>query len=214
MVLWFRHAGGKPLYSAGGLCSFDVRGRSFHKALHWSDPLAFGARAHFVSTSRPASLAVDAVQLDDEGIYRCRQAWWDHSKSTGTLRCCVNSGEPTLSWLMNESPLPHVVLKHEPALVVSRVSVTGVQRAWLNRTVRCRARNTALLSPHERSARIEINLRPTSVSILEKPVKLSADTEVTLECVAHGSRPAAQISWYRENRRTVSSSTRLLRSAS
>ncbi|XP_050679444.1 immunoglobulin superfamily member 21-like [Leptidea sinapis] len=233
MVLWFRHAGGKPLYS------FDVRGRSFHKALHWSDPLAFGARAHFVSTSRPASLAVDAVQLDDEGIYRCRvdfknsptrnfqirlkvivpphqlllydEGGRDVAGVVGpleehgnfTLLCELRGGrpQPTLSWLMNESPLPHVVLKHEPALVVSRVSVTGVQRAWLNRTVRCRARNTALLSPHERSARIEINLRPTSVSILEKPVKLSADTEVTLECVAHGSRPAAQISWYRENRR-------------
>ncbi|GBP04550.1 hypothetical protein EVAR_3911_1 [Eumeta japonica] len=54
------------------LRSFDVRGRSFNKALHWSDPLAFGRRAHFVTLSRPSSLAVDAVQLDDEGVYRCR----------------------------------------------------------------------------------------------------------------------------------------------
>ncbi|CAG9130947.1 unnamed protein product [Plutella xylostella] len=52
--------------------SFDVRGRSFNKALHWSDPLAFGRRAYFVTMSQPSSLTVEAVQLDDEGLYRCR----------------------------------------------------------------------------------------------------------------------------------------------
>ncbi|KAL4703035.1 hypothetical protein ACJJTC_009361 [Scirpophaga incertulas] len=52
--------------------TFDVRGRSFNKALHWSDPLAFGRRAYFVTMSRPSSLTVDAIQLDDEGVYRCR----------------------------------------------------------------------------------------------------------------------------------------------
>lgn len=52
--------------------SFDVRGRSFHKALYWSDEQAFGPRAYFVAVSRPAALTIDAVQLDDEGVYRCR----------------------------------------------------------------------------------------------------------------------------------------------
>lgn len=52
--------------------SFDVRGRSFNKALHWSDPLAFGPRAHFRTIAKPSSLTIDAVQLDDEGMYRCR----------------------------------------------------------------------------------------------------------------------------------------------
>lgn len=52
--------------------SFDVRGRSFNKALHWSDPKMFGPRAYFVTVSKPASLTLDGVQLDDEGVYRCR----------------------------------------------------------------------------------------------------------------------------------------------
>ncbi|XP_047537557.1 neural cell adhesion molecule 2-like [Vanessa atalanta] len=46
-----------------------------------------------------------------------------------------------------------------------------------------------------------MNLRPTSVAIIEKPGELSADTEFTLVCVTHGSRPSAQVTWYRENRR-------------
>lgn len=52
--------------------SFDVRGRAFNKALVWSDPDMFGPRAYFVTLTKPAALTLDAVQLDDEGIYRCR----------------------------------------------------------------------------------------------------------------------------------------------
>ncbi|XP_074036951.1 protein turtle homolog A isoform X2 [Leptinotarsa decemlineata] len=53
-------------------CSFDVRGRAFNKARHWSDPKIFGPRAYFVTVSKPAALTLDGVQLDDEGVYRCR----------------------------------------------------------------------------------------------------------------------------------------------
>ncbi|XP_032522473.2 nephrin-like [Danaus plexippus] len=234
MVLWFRHAGGKPLYS------FDVRGRSFNKALHWSDPLAFGRRAYFVTMSRPSSLTVDAVQLDDEGIYRCRvdfknsptrnfqirlnvvvpphqlllydEAGRDVAGVVGpleeggnfTLLCELRGGrpKPTLSWLINNTPLEdHTVLKNDGKIIISKITVSGAERSWLNTTVKCQATNTPLLSPQERTARVEMNLKPTSVSIVDKPGRLSADSEVTLVCVAHGSRPPAQISWYRENRR-------------
>ncbi|CAD7090619.1 unnamed protein product [Hermetia illucens] len=52
--------------------TFDVRGRAFEKALYWSDTNAFGPRAYFVTKSLPATLTVQNVQLDDEGVYRCR----------------------------------------------------------------------------------------------------------------------------------------------
>ncbi|XP_028172608.1 nephrin-like [Ostrinia furnacalis] len=234
MVLWFRHAGGKPLYS------FDVRGRSFNKALHWSDPLAFGRRAYFVTMSRPSSLTVDAIQLDDEGIYRCRvdfknsptrnfqiklnvvvpphqlllydEAGRDVAGVVGpleeggnfTLLCELRGGrpQPTLTWLINNKPLEdHTVLKNDGKVIISRISVGGAERSWLNTSIRCQATNTPLLSPHERTARVEMRLRPTSVMITNKPGQMSADQEITLVCVSHGSRPSAQITWYRENRR-------------
>ncbi|XP_057664801.1 hemicentin-1-like isoform X2 [Diorhabda carinulata] len=66
MVLWYRDGHSRPIYS------FDVRGRAFNKALHWSDSKMFGPRAYFVTVSRPAALTLDGVQLDDEGVYRCR----------------------------------------------------------------------------------------------------------------------------------------------
>ncbi|XP_053615772.1 hemicentin-2-like isoform X1 [Plodia interpunctella] len=233
MVLWFRHAGGKPLYS------FDVRGRSFNKALHWSDPLAFGRRAYFVTMSRPSSLTVDAVQLDDEGIYRCRvdfknsptrnfqirlnvvvpphqlllydEAGRDVAGVVGPLEeggnfsllCELRGGrpQPTLTWLINNKQLDdHTILKNDGKVIISRIAVGAVDRSWLNTSIRCQATNTPLLSPSERAARVEMRLRPTSVMITNKPVKMSADVETTLICVSHGSRPPAQITWYRENR--------------
>ncbi|CAH0596489.1 unnamed protein product [Chrysodeixis includens] len=237
MVLWFRHAGGKPLYS------FDVRGRSFNKALHWSDPLAFGRRAYFVTMSRPSALTVDAVQLDDEGIYRCRvdfknsptrnfqiklnvvvpphqlllydEAGRDVAGVVGpleeggnfTLLCELRGGrpQPTLTWLINNKEIDdHTILKNDGKVIVSRISIGGAERSWLNTSIRCQATNTALLSPHERTARVEMHLRPTSVMITNKPGQMSADSEITLVCVSHGSRPAAQVTWFRENRRYTS----------
>ncbi|KAG6462567.1 hypothetical protein O3G_MSEX013339 [Manduca sexta] len=234
MVLWFRHSGGKPLYS------FDVRGRSFNKALHWSDPLAFGRRAYFVTMSRPSSLTVDGVQLDDEGVYRCRvdfknsptrnfqirlnvivpphqlllydEAGRDVAGVVGpleeggnfTLLCELRGGrpQPTLTWLINNKPLEdHTLLKNDGKVIVSRISVGGAERSWLNTSIRCQATNTPLLSPHERTARVEMHLRPLSVMITNKPGQMSADNEMTLVCISHGSRPPAQITWYRENRR-------------
>lgn len=67
-------------------CSFDVRGRAFTKALHWSDPEIFGPRAYFVTVSKPAALTLDGVQLDDEGIYRCRVDF----KTTPTRNFAIN----------------------------------------------------------------------------------------------------------------------------
>ncbi len=48
--------------------SFDVRGRAFSKALYWSDTNAFGPRAYFLTVKKPATLSVENVQLDDEGV--------------------------------------------------------------------------------------------------------------------------------------------------
>lgn len=38
----------------------------------WSSPTAFGDRAFFRTSSHPAQLLVDDIQLRDEGVYRCR----------------------------------------------------------------------------------------------------------------------------------------------
>lgn len=237
MVLWFRAGkatGGKPIYS------FDVRGRSFNKALQWSDPNAFGPRAYFATVARPAALTLDTVQLDDEGIYRCRvdfknsptrnfqirlsvivpphqlilydKSGRDVSGVVGPLEegnelvliCEVRGGRPapTVIWLIDGTPAPQYIgEKTDTHVVVNRLELPHVRRNHLNTTFKCRASNTNLVSPQEKTVRLEMNLRPNLVEILNKPVTLSSERYVTLTCVSEGSRPPAQLTWWKDNRK-------------
>ncbi|CAG4932295.1 unnamed protein product [Parnassius apollo] len=233
MVLWFRKNGGKPIYS------FDVRGRSFSKALQWSDPGAFGPRAYFATISRPASLTLSSVQLDDEGFYRCRvdfknsptrnfqirlivivpphqmllydKSGADVSGVVGPLEegsalvlvCEVRGGrpEPLVSWLVNGTVVPkYMGVKSDTHVVVNRLEIQEVGRDDLNTTFKCRASNTRLVPPQEKAVRLEMNLLPIFVTLLDRPQQLLASSVTTLRCVARGSRPPAQISWYKDNR--------------
>ncbi|KAJ2938742.1 hypothetical protein O0L34_g3355 [Tuta absoluta] len=237
MVLWFRAGkatGGKPIYS------FDVRGRSFNKALQWSDPNAFGPRAYFATVARPASLTLDTVQLDDEGIYRCRvdfknsptrnfqirlhvivpphqlilydKSGRDVSGVVGPLEegnelvlvCEVRGGRPapTVMWLIDGTPAPQYIgEKTDTHVVVNRLELPRVRRTHLNTTFKCRASNTNLVSPQEKTVRLEMNLRPTSVQIVNKPLTLSSDKQVSLMCASEGSRPPAHLTWFKDNRK-------------
>ncbi|XP_059053190.1 hemicentin-1-like [Achroia grisella] len=237
MVLWFRAGkatGGKPIYS------FDVRGRSFNKALQWSDPNAFGPRAYFATVARPASLMLDTVQLDDEGVYRCRvdfknsptrnfqirlavivpphqlmlydKSGRDVSGIVGPLEegnelvlvCEVRGGRPTptVIWLIDGNPaLQYVNEKTDTHVVVNKLELPHVRRDHLNTTFKCRASNTNLVSPQDKTVRLEMNLKPTMVEILNKPSSLSSERHVNLTCVSEGSRPPAQLTWYKDNRK-------------
>ncbi|CAK1552237.1 unnamed protein product [Leptosia nina] len=237
MVLWFRAGkatGGKPIYS------FDVRGRSFNKALQWSDPNVFGPRAYFATVARPASLTLDTVQLDDEGVYRCRvdfknsptrnfqirlsvivpphqlilydKSGRDVSGVVGPLEegnelvlvCEVRGGRPspTVLWLIDGVPAPQYIgEKSDSHVVVNKLELPHVKRSHLNTTFKCRASNTNLVSPQEKTVRLEMNLRPTLVQIAKKPPTLSSERHVSLSCVAEGSRPPAQLTWFKDNRK-------------
>ncbi|CAH0400438.1 unnamed protein product [Chilo suppressalis] len=233
MVLWFRKSGGKPIYS------FDVRGRSFNKALQWSDPVAFGPRAYFATVARPAALTLNSVQLDDEGVYRCRvdfknsptrnfqirltvivpphqmllydKSGADVSGVVGPLEegaalvlvCEVRGGrpEPVVTWLIDGSSAPQYIgVKTDTHVVVNRLELQHLKREDLNTTFKCRAANTILVPPQEKTVRLEMNLAPLSVSLLSRPQQFVAGAVTTLRCVAEGSRPSAQIIWYKDNK--------------
>ncbi|KAI5643163.1 immunoglobulin domain-containing protein [Phthorimaea operculella] len=219
--------------------SFDVRGRSFTKALQWSDPAAFGPRAYFATVARPASLTLSSVQLDDEGTYRCRvdfknsptrnyqvkltvivpshqmmlydKSGADVSGVVGPLEegaalvlvCEVRGGrpEPVVTWQIDGSPAPQYIgVKTDTHVMVNRLELQHLKREDLNTTFKCRAANTHLVPPQEKSVRLEMNLAPLSISLLSRPHQLVANTPTSLRCAAEGSRPPAQIVWYKDNR--------------
>lgn len=70
-TIYNSNATNTKVYSLFGF-SFDLRGRAFNQALHWSDTNEFGQRAYFVTVAKPAALTLDSVTLNDAGIYRCR----------------------------------------------------------------------------------------------------------------------------------------------
>ncbi|KAJ2938745.1 hypothetical protein O0L34_g3358 [Tuta absoluta] len=221
-------------------CSFDVRGRSFTKALQWSDPAAFGPRAYFATVARPASLTLSSVQLDDEGVYRCRvdfknsptrnyqvrltvivpshqmmlydKSGADVSGVVGPLEegaalvlvCEVRGGrpEPVVTWQIDGSPAPQYIgVKTDTHVMVNRLELQHLKREDLNTTFKCRAANTHLVPPQEKTVRLEMNLAPLSIALLSRPHQLVANTPSSLRCAAEGSRPPAQIVWYKDNRR-------------
>ncbi|XP_030239425.1 uncharacterized protein LOC115562305 isoform X2 [Drosophila navojoa] len=233
MVLWFRESAGKPLYS------FDVRGRSFEKALYWSDTNSFGPRAYFVTGQQPAKLSVENIQLDDEGVYRCRVDFQnsptrnhrinltvivpphqilvydasgrDVAGAVGpllegdniVLTCEVRGGrpEPTVTWLNGSRALEAGSgISMGRHVTVNRLEVPQITRSALNNTYRCQASNTKLVAPVERSIRIEMLLKPTSVNLTNKLKVFSSSTQYNLTCIVAGSVPDTEIRWTQNNR--------------
>ncbi|XP_039282300.1 Down syndrome cell adhesion molecule-like protein 1 homolog [Nilaparvata lugens] len=54
------------------------------------------------------------------------------------------------------------------------------------------------MQPAEKTIRLELNLKPLSVRLVNKPTVLLAEKEYSLTCEAVGSRPQAELSWLRE----------------
>ncbi|XP_076765753.1 sidestep III [Xylocopa sonorina] len=231
MVLWFRDDAVKPIYS------FDVRGRAFNKALNWSDSTAVGPRAYFVTVTKPATLSLEAVQLDDEGIYRCRVDFknsptknfqvnltvivpphqlliYDSSgveveNTAGPfqvgvefgLSCEVRGGKPTpvVTWLINEKEVDSRLEEIGRNIVVSKFTIPQLRREHRNTTYKCRASNTNLIPPLEKTILLDVYLKPLSVKILSKPAVLETEKDYSITCETTGSHPRARITWMEGN---------------
>ncbi|XP_053613674.1 hemicentin-2-like isoform X2 [Plodia interpunctella] len=119
------------------------------------------------------------------------------------LVCEVRGGrpEPVVSWLIDGSPSPQYIgVKTDTHVVVNRLELQHLKREDLNRTFKCRAANTHLVPPQEKIVRLEMNLAPVSVALLNRPQQLIAGSASTLRCIAEGSRPSAEITWFKDNR--------------
>ncbi|XP_031825598.2 sidestep III isoform X2 [Nomia melanderi] len=231
MVLWFRDDAVKPIYS------FDVRGRPFNKALNASDSNAVGPRAYFETITEPAALSLDAVQLDDEGIYRCRVDFknsptknfqvnltvivpphqlliYDSSgvevESTAgpfqvgvefELSCEVRGGKPTpvVTWMVNEKEVDSRLEETGRNIVVSKLRIPQLRREHRNTTYKCRASNTNLIPPLEKTVLLDVYLKPLSVKILSKPTVLETEKDYSIACETIGSHPRARITWMEGN---------------
>ncbi|KAK0081702.1 hypothetical protein PV325_011682 [Microctonus aethiopoides] len=231
MVLWFRGNSSKPIYS------IDVRGRSFNRALNWSDEMV-RPRARFVTVSQPAALILEAIALHDEGIYRCRVDFrksptrnfqvnltvinppseimmyvslergyidtvvgpYQVGKEFG-ISCEVRGGKPPpiITWFVNGVEVNGRIKENNQNIIVSVLTVPQLRREHLNTTYKCRATNTKLVPPLEKSVVLEVYLKPLSVTIMSKPSILISEDTYNLTCEVTGSHPRAKVTWLEGN---------------
>ncbi|CAG5106044.1 Similar to Cadm1: Cell adhesion molecule 1 (Rattus norvegicus) [Cotesia congregata] len=199
MILWFRDNAVKPIYS------IDARGRSFHRALNWSDE-DVRPRANFVTISKPAALILDSIQLSDEGIYRCRV---DFRKSpTRNFQVNLTVTYPPRELLMYDTSGRKIdtvvetdghVDTNGQNVIFSTLIVPKLTREHLNTTYKCRATSTKLVPPLEKTVLLDVYLKPESVTIVSKPSQLVSGELYNLSCEVTGSHPRAKVHWLEGN---------------
>ncbi|XP_065206012.1 MAM domain-containing glycosylphosphatidylinositol anchor protein 1-like isoform X2 [Planococcus citri] len=191
MVLWFKNAETEPIYS------FDIRNRAQNQAKLWSSPAAFGNRAVFRASTKPAKLYIENIQLDDEAVYRCRVDF----KNSPTRNVKVNFTVigrplPEVRWYLEGKLIDETYQTRSSSLVVNQLRDLKLSREHLNAQLTCVANNTPLANPISKLVLLNINLKPLQVEILHKTRLLSVDREYEIECLASGARPIANITWF------------------
>lgn len=74
-----------------------------------------------------------------------------------TSNKCLGRPEPTVSWLVNGTIEPkYIGVKTDTHVVVNRLEIQKLQRDDLNTTFKCRATNTHLVPPQEKTVRLEM----------------------------------------------------------
>ncbi|XP_078038283.1 neural cell adhesion molecule 1 [Augochlora pura] len=118
------------------------------------------------------------------------------------LICEVQGGRPPpkLTWYLENNVIDESYDNLQSGLTVNRLSYPKVGRQHLNDRLICKASNTNLIMPQTRLVILNMNLKPLVVQILTKESRVSADKNYDVECWTNGSRPNAEITWWKANK--------------
>lgn len=122
-----------------------------------------------------------------------------------SLLCTAPGGRPpaTLSWWRDGQRLEDVLVPGGDGSgdAASQLAVGPLGRRDLHASLVCRASNNNISEPLSVSVVIDIILGPTSVSIVGATHALEAGRPGQLRCVSSGSRPPAQLTWWKGSQR-------------
>ncbi|KAJ0173859.1 hypothetical protein K1T71_011008 [Dendrolimus kikuchii] len=115
------------------------------------------------------------------------------------LACEVYGGDPRprLTWYLENTVIDDSFEQRDDGVTINSLTFPNIGRQHLNARLVCQASNTNLAPPETKLVILDINLRPLSVQILNKKTHLSADRPYEVECLTTGSRPEAQITWWK-----------------
>ncbi|XP_037574392.1 nephrin [Dermacentor silvarum] len=128
-----------------------------------------------------------------------------------SLLCTAPGGRPpaTLSWWRESRRLEDVLVPGGDGTgdAASQLAVGPLGRRDLHAQLVCRASNNNISEPLSASVVIDLILGPTSVSIVGATHALEAGRPGQLRCVSSGSRPPAQLSWWKGSQRLPATTT-------
>lgn len=78
------------------------------------------------------------------------------------MKRCLSTGrpEPVVTWLIDNLPAPQYIgVKTDTHVMVNRLELQHLKREDLNTTFKCRAANTHLMPPQDKSVRLEMNCK-------------------------------------------------------
>ncbi|KAL4705371.1 hypothetical protein ACJJTC_016564, partial [Scirpophaga incertulas] len=118
------------------------------------------------------------------------------------LICEVEGGRPRprVTWYLENEMIDDSFEQRADGVTINTLTFPNIGRQHLNARLVCQASNTNLAPPETKVLILDINLKPISVTILTKDKQVSADKRYEIECKTTGSRPEADVTWWKNNR--------------
>ncbi|CAM1332075.1 Uncharacterised protein r2_g4104 [Pycnogonum litorale] len=122
------------------------------------------------------------------------------------LICETKNGRPSprLRWWKESELIDDTDRQLASATYRNELVISSLDRSNLNKKLSCTASNNNITVPQETVVKIDMNFRPTKVKILARNA-LSAKKKSLLKCVSTGSRPPAQITWWKGSKKLTNS---------
>ncbi|XP_022253980.1 synaptogenesis protein syg-2-like, partial [Limulus polyphemus] len=118
------------------------------------------------------------------------------------LICHVSGGKPrpSVTWWREYSILDDDYAFTPEDVVKNQLKITELKRHDLLAILTCQASNNNITVPSSSAVTLDLNLKPVEIKIHPYQRPLPADKEVDLTCSSNGSRPAAKITWWKDDK--------------
>ncbi|XP_076325658.1 protein turtle homolog B-like isoform X2 [Tachypleus tridentatus] len=143
----------------------------------------------------------DPLVLNEEGK-EVRGTIGPYNEGETVKLLCKSIGgkpRPSVTWWKEDVLLDDSYTFKPKDVVDNELTITKVKREDLMSVLTCKASNSNITVPGTVSVTLDLNLKPKTVKIQSLKRPLSANKEVELRCSSSGSRPAADITWWKGN---------------
>ncbi|XP_044013453.1 nephrin-like [Aphidius gifuensis] len=142
--------------------------------------------------------------IHKESLRNATQIKETYNEGSDVHLTCESRGgvpPPRLIWYLDNTVIDESFhYNSNTAMTVNHLSYPKIGRQHLGARLVCQANNTNLVPPQTNLVVLDINLKPLMVKILTKELKVSSDKKYAVECSSMGSRPAAVITWWKDNK--------------